>query len=66
MFRYILAQLFSALIDLLRTTRRSHQGLDQQSPVVRTPPVTTSPVAYRPVLGSIIKDYYRSQALLAA
>ncbi len=47
-------------------TRRPHQSLDQQSPVTRTPPVTAGPVAYRPVLGGIIKDYYRRPALLGA
>ena len=47
-------------------TRRPHQSLDQQSPVTRTPPVSAGPVAYRRVLGGIIKDYYRTPALLAA
>ena len=38
---------------------RPHQGLDQQSPVPRTPPEDTGPVTYRQVLGGIIHDYYR-------
>ncbi len=47
-------------------TRRPHQSLNQQSPVTRTLPLTAGPVAYRPVLGGIIKDYFRTQALLTA
>ncbi len=47
-------------------TRRPHQSLDQQSPVTRTPPLCAGPVAYRPVLGGIIKDYLTTPALLGA
>ena len=46
-------------------TRRPHQGLDQQSPVARTPPEDTGPVTYRQVLGGIIHDYYRAPNNLA-
>ncbi|MEA3335048.1 MAG: integrase core domain-containing protein [Chloroflexota bacterium] len=46
-------------------TRRPHQGLDQQSPVARTPPEDTGPVACRQVLGGIIHDYYRAPNNLA-
>ena len=45
--------------------RRPHQGLDQQSPVARTPPEETGPVACRQVLGGIINDYYRTPNNLA-
>ena len=38
---------------------RPHQGLDQQSPVPRTPPETEGVVTCRQVLGGIINDYYR-------
>jgi putative transposase len=38
---------------------RPHQGIEQQSPVPRTPPETEGVVTYRQVLGRIINDYYR-------
>ncbi len=46
-------------------TRRPHQGIDQQSPVLRTSPGTEGAVASRQVLGGIINDYYRMPSGLA-
>jgi len=40
-------------------SRRPHQGLNQQSPIHRTEPVTTGIVERRPILGGIINDYHR-------
>ncbi len=40
--------------------RRPHQGLEQQSPIPRSEPVTTGKVNRRKVLGGIINDYFRS------
>jgi putative transposase len=40
---------------------RSHQGLEQDSPLGLTVS-TESPIRYRNVLGGIIRDYYREAA----
>ena len=39
--------------------RRPHQGLNQQSPVPRSEPISEGKVQKRPILGGIINDYYR-------
>ncbi len=43
-------------------TRRSHQGLDQDSPTGMFPASQQGTVRYRNVLGGIIRDYYRDAA----
>ena len=43
-------------------TRRPHQGIDQQSPIIRLPEKFEGSVQKRPVLGGIINDYYRMAA----
>lgn len=40
-------------------SRRPHQGLDQQSPILRPEPVATGKVERRQILGGIINDYHR-------
>jgi len=40
-------------------TRRPHQGIDQQSPIIRLPEKCEGSVQKRPVLGGITNDYYR-------
>jgi len=40
--------------------QRPHQGIQQQSPIPRTPQNTSGKVRNRKVLGGIINDYYRS------
>jgi len=40
--------------------RRPHQGLEQQSPILRPEPETTGKVERHQVLGGIINDYFRS------
>jgi transposase len=40
--------------------QRPHQGLQQQSPIPRTPQNTSGKVRNRKVLGGIINNYYRS------
>ena len=43
-------------------TRRPHQGIDQQSPIIRLPEKRECSIQKRPVLGGIINDYYRMAA----
>jgi len=43
-------------------TRRPHQGIGQQSPIIRLPEKREGVVQKRPVLGGIINDYYRMAA----
>lgn len=43
-------------------TRRPHQGIDQQSPIIRLPEKREGSVQKRPILGGIINDYYRMAA----
>lgn len=59
-----LRRVLNEIVDYYHT-RRPHQGLDQQSPVARTPPGDTGPVACRQVLGGIINDYHRAPSKLA-
>ena len=42
--------------------RRPHQGIGQQSPIIRLPEKREGLVKKRPVLGTIINDYYRMAA----
>jgi putative transposase len=42
--------------------RRPHQGLDQDSRCGLAPVSTEAPICCRPVLGGIIRDYYREAA----
>jgi hypothetical protein len=39
--------------------RRPHQGLNQQSPILRPETTAEGSVQKRPILGGIINDYYR-------
>ena len=41
-------------------SRRPHQGLEQQSPILRAKPITTGAINRRQVLGGIINDYFRA------
>jgi putative transposase len=43
-------------------TARPHQGIDQQSPILRPELAASGPVRCRSVLGGIIHDYYREAA----
>jgi putative transposase len=42
--------------------RRPHQGLGQQSPIVRPVPCGDGSIHFRPILGGILRDYYRQAA----
>jgi hypothetical protein len=42
--------------------RRPHQSLGQQSPVARPVPCRDGPIHYQPILGGILRDYYRQAA----
>jgi len=44
------------------STRRPHQGLEQDSPTGMPPTSQEGAVRYRNVLGGIIRDYYREAA----
>ncbi len=46
--------------------RRPHQGLDQQSPIERSEPLTEGLIRKRQVLGGIINDYFRVPPLNTA
>ena len=59
-----LRRTLNEFVDYYNTTR-PHQGLNQQSPVPRTPSKDTGLVACRQVLGGIINDYYRAPNNLA-
>ena len=44
------------------STRRPHQGLQQDSPLGLVPSPSEGPTHYREVLGGILRDYYREAA----
>ena len=58
------AHLRSVLTEYIEfyNTRRPHQGIGQQSPIIRLPEKREGLVQRRPVLGGIINDYYRMAA----
>ncbi len=58
------AHLRSVLTEYVEfyNTRRPHQGIGQQSPIIRLPEKREGSVQRRPVLGGIINDYYRMAA----
>ena len=58
------AHLRSVLTEYVEfyNTRRPHQGIAQQSPIMRLPEKREGVVQKRPVLGGIINDYYRLAA----
>ncbi len=55
------AHLHSVLTECvtLYNTRRPHQGIGQQSPIIRLPEKREGSIQKRPVVGGIINDYYR-------
>ena len=58
------AHLRSVLTEYVEfyNTRRPHQGIGQQSPIIRLPEKHEGPVLRRPLLGGIVSDYYRVAA----
>jgi putative transposase len=58
------AHLCSVLTEYVTfyNARRPHQGIGQQSPIIRLPEEHEGSVQKRPVLGGIINDYYRLAA----
>jgi putative transposase len=58
------AHLRSVLTEYVEfyNTRRPHQGIGQQSPIMRLPEKRKGVVQKWPVLGGIINDYYRMAA----
>ena len=58
------AHLRSVLTEYVEfyNTRRPHQGIGQQSPIIRSPEKNEGLVHRRHVLGGIINDYYRMVA----
>ena len=58
------AHLRSVLTEYIQfyNERRPHQGISQQSPIIRLPEERKGSVQKRPILGGIINDYYRMAA----
>ena len=58
------AHLRSVLTEYVKfyNERRPHQGIGQQSPIIRLPEKREGMVQKRPILGGIINDYYRMAA----